>query len=177
MTDAMLGIVSAHHYSALHDSLSALNKTYVRDFTAGYGRRPNFITVGGYDGMHLIYEALKKKVAPQPRLPKSPVDPGALAECADDIALRMKAAERPVIVVDVEVRRYGLEAKVAALARRLGAPVVTTFMGRGLLSGHPRRHADVERHRRLPVHRDGDREHRYGGARLLYQPSLNLTRG
>jgi hypothetical protein len=48
----------------------------------------------------------------------------------------MKAAERPVIVVDVEVRRYGLEAKVAALAHRLGAPVVTTFMGRGLLSGH-----------------------------------------
>jgi indolepyruvate decarboxylase len=41
-----------------------------------------------------------------------------------------------VIVVDVEVRRYGIEAKVAALARRLGAPVVTTFMGRGLLSGH-----------------------------------------
>jgi branched-chain amino acid transport system substrate-binding protein len=58
MTDAMLGIVSAHHYSALHDS--ALNKAYVRDFTAAYRRRPNFITVGGYDGMHLIYEALKK---------------------------------------------------------------------------------------------------------------------
>ena len=76
------------------------------------------------------------QVAPQPRLPKSPVDPEALAECADEIASRMKAAERPVIVVDVEVRRYGLEGKVAALARRLGAPVVTTFMGRGLLSGH-----------------------------------------
>jgi len=75
-------------------------------------------------------------VAPRPRLPKSPVDPEALAECADEIAQHMKAAERPVIVVDVEVLRYGLEAKVAALARRLGAPVVTTFMGRGLLSGH-----------------------------------------
>jgi branched-chain amino acid transport system substrate-binding protein len=58
MNDAMLGIVSAHHYSALHDS--PLNKTYVKDFAAAYGRRANFITVGGYDGMHLIYEALKK---------------------------------------------------------------------------------------------------------------------
>jgi indolepyruvate decarboxylase len=38
-------------------------------------------------------------------------------------------------MVDVEVRRYGLEAKVAELTRRLGIPVVTTFMGRGLLSG------------------------------------------
>ena len=37
-------------------------------------------------------------------------------------------------MVDVEVRRYGLEAKVAELARRLGIPVVTTFMGRGLLA-------------------------------------------
>jgi branched-chain amino acid transport system substrate-binding protein len=58
MTDAMLGIITAHHYSALHDS--ALNKTYVRDFEAAYGKRPNFISLGGYDGMHLIYEALKK---------------------------------------------------------------------------------------------------------------------
>jgi branched-chain amino acid transport system substrate-binding protein len=58
MTDAMLGIITAHHYSALHDS--ALNKTFVKDFEAAYGKRPNFIAAGGYDGMHLIYEALKK---------------------------------------------------------------------------------------------------------------------
>jgi branched-chain amino acid transport system substrate-binding protein len=58
MTDAMLGIITAHHYSALHDS--ALNRTFVKDYEAAYGRRPNFVAVGGYDGMHLIYEALKK---------------------------------------------------------------------------------------------------------------------
>ena len=58
MTDAMLGIVTAGHYSALHDS--ALNKAYVKDFERAYGKRPNFVSLGGYDGMHLIYEALKK---------------------------------------------------------------------------------------------------------------------
>jgi branched-chain amino acid transport system substrate-binding protein len=58
MTDAMLGIVTALHYSAIHDS--PLNKTYVADFEKAYGKRPNFISVGGYDGMHLIVEALKK---------------------------------------------------------------------------------------------------------------------
>jgi branched-chain amino acid transport system substrate-binding protein len=58
MTDAILGIVTAYHYSALHDS--ALNKSYVKDFAAGYGRRPGGVSVGGYDGMHLIYQALKK---------------------------------------------------------------------------------------------------------------------
>jgi branched-chain amino acid transport system substrate-binding protein len=58
MTDAELGIVTAHHYSALHDSLA--NKTFVHDFQATYGKRPNYHAVAGYDGMHLIYEALKK---------------------------------------------------------------------------------------------------------------------
>jgi branched-chain amino acid transport system substrate-binding protein len=33
---------------------------YVKDFEAAYGKRPNFVSLGGYDGMHLIYEALKK---------------------------------------------------------------------------------------------------------------------
>ena len=58
MSDAMLGIITALHYSALHDS--ALNKAYVKDFEAAYGKRPNFVSLGGYDGMHVIYEALKK---------------------------------------------------------------------------------------------------------------------
>jgi branched-chain amino acid transport system substrate-binding protein len=58
MTDAVLGIVTAHHYSAVHDS--PLNRTFVADFERAYGKRPNAIAVGGYDGMHLIFEALKK---------------------------------------------------------------------------------------------------------------------
>jgi branched-chain amino acid transport system substrate-binding protein len=50
--------VTAHDYSASHDS--ALNKKYVEDFKKANNFRPNFVSVGGYDGMHLIYEALKK---------------------------------------------------------------------------------------------------------------------
>ena len=59
MGDAVVGVINAHNYSANHDS--ALNKTYVEAFKkANNGLRPNFMSVGGYDGMHLIYEALKK---------------------------------------------------------------------------------------------------------------------
>jgi branched-chain amino acid transport system substrate-binding protein len=58
MGDQMLGMVTAHDYSAAHDS--ALNKKYVEDFKKANNYRPNFVSVGGYDGMHLIYEALKK---------------------------------------------------------------------------------------------------------------------
>src|SRR6516165_1279958 len=72
-----------------------------------------------------------------PVLPQRPADPGALAECADEIVDKLAAASAPVIIVDVEIRRYGVEAPVAALARRLGIPVVTTFMGRGLLEDAP----------------------------------------
>ena len=76
-------------------------------------------------------------MAAVPRLPPLPVDQDALAECVDEIAAKLKAAHAPVIVVDVEIRRYGIERETAALARRLGVPVVTTFMGRGLLEDAP----------------------------------------
>ena len=58
MGDGIIGTVTAGHYSALHPS--AVNKKYVEEFKKLNGMRPNFISVGGYDGMHLIYEALKK---------------------------------------------------------------------------------------------------------------------
>jgi len=58
MSDAMLGVVTAGFYSASHNSPK--NKEYVAAFKKAYGFRPNFISLGGYDGMHLIYEALKK---------------------------------------------------------------------------------------------------------------------
>jgi branched-chain amino acid transport system substrate-binding protein len=58
MGDAMLGVVTAGIYSAAHDSRT--NKDYVAAFEKANNMRPNFISLGGYDGMHLIYEALKK---------------------------------------------------------------------------------------------------------------------
>ena len=58
MGDAVLGVVTADIYSAYHNSPA--NKDYVAAFKKANGYRPNFISLGGYDGMHLIYEALKK---------------------------------------------------------------------------------------------------------------------
>jgi branched-chain amino acid transport system substrate-binding protein len=59
MGDGALGVVTSHHYSAAHPS--AANKKFVEAFEkANKGLRPNFMAVGGYDGMRVIYEALKK---------------------------------------------------------------------------------------------------------------------
>jgi indolepyruvate decarboxylase len=62
------------------------------------------------------------------------VDQDALDACATEILQRLAAASAPVLMVGVEVRRFGLEAKVAELSRRLALPVVTSFMGIGLLT-------------------------------------------
>src|SRR3954466_9839891 len=58
MGDAALGAVTAHLYSAAHPS--AMNKEFVAAYKKAFGNRPGFMAVGGYDGIHLIYEALKK---------------------------------------------------------------------------------------------------------------------
>src|SRR6202030_2134206 len=57
MGDAALGIITAFHYDYTHDS--TMNKQFVAAYTAEFKRNPDFFSVGGYDGMHLIYEALK----------------------------------------------------------------------------------------------------------------------
>ncbi len=56
MGDVALGVVNSHHYSAAHNSPA--NKKFVAAFEAANKFRPNFMAVGGYDGMRVIYNAL-----------------------------------------------------------------------------------------------------------------------
>ena len=58
MGDVALGVVTSHHYAANHKS--AVNQKFVEAFKkANNGMRPNFMAVGGYDGMRVIVEGLK----------------------------------------------------------------------------------------------------------------------
>jgi branched-chain amino acid transport system substrate-binding protein len=57
--DVALGMITAFHYSEAHDSPQ--NKAFTAAYAKAYpGERPNFMAVGGYDGMHLIYQALEQ---------------------------------------------------------------------------------------------------------------------
>ena len=75
---------------------------------------------------------------PVPILPPTAAcDTDALNACTAEIIDALGRARAPVLMVGVETRRYGLEQEVALLSRKLGIPVVTTFMGKGLLAGQP----------------------------------------
>ncbi len=55
--EGAIGIVTVFHYDYNHDS--ALNRAFVKAYNDDYKRNPDIYSIGGYDGMHLIYEALK----------------------------------------------------------------------------------------------------------------------
>jgi branched-chain amino acid transport system substrate-binding protein len=57
--DAALGAITSFHYSEAHPS--AKNQAYTSAYYKAYpNKRPNFMSIAGYDGMHLIYSVLKK---------------------------------------------------------------------------------------------------------------------
>jgi len=55
--DVSLGMITSHHYSAAHPS--PMNKKFVEAFEKANKFRPNFMAVGGYDGMHVIMKGLE----------------------------------------------------------------------------------------------------------------------
>jgi branched-chain amino acid transport system substrate-binding protein len=58
MGDSALGIITAFNYDYTHDSDK--NRAFVADYKKAFGRNPDLFSVGGYDGMHVISEAVKK---------------------------------------------------------------------------------------------------------------------
>lgn len=71
---------------------------------------------------------------PPPRSELWSVDEDKLQACATAVLDKIHQAAKPVIIAGIEVRRFGVEAEVAELSRRLAIPVVTTLMGRGMFS-------------------------------------------
>ncbi len=73
---------------------------------------------------------------PRPIVP--PSDPDALREAIDETAALLRAAERPAILADVEVHRFGLQDDLIALAEGTGLSIATTILGKSVVSeSHP----------------------------------------
>ena len=58
MGDAPLGVVTTHQYSVAHDS--AQNRAFLKAYADIATGRPNFMAVGGWDGMAAIYEVIRR---------------------------------------------------------------------------------------------------------------------
>lgn len=59
MGDEILGVTSTHHYSVAHDSPE--NAAFLASYAQiNSTQRPNFMAVGGYDGMAAVYEVARK---------------------------------------------------------------------------------------------------------------------
>jgi branched-chain amino acid transport system substrate-binding protein len=58
MGDASIGMITSGHYDYTHKS--KMNEAFVKAYNAEYHRNPDFFSIGAWDGMHLIYAALKK---------------------------------------------------------------------------------------------------------------------
>jgi branched-chain amino acid transport system substrate-binding protein len=58
MGDAALGIITTAHYD--YNLKSKKNADFVKAYNAEFKRNPDFFSVGGYDGMHVIYATLTK---------------------------------------------------------------------------------------------------------------------
>jgi branched-chain amino acid transport system substrate-binding protein len=89
--DLALGRISAWHYD--HNLPGKLNEDFVKAFNADYKRNPDFFAMGGYDGMHVIYEALKKT--------KGNTDGQALVDAAKGLSWE---SPRGPISIDPETR-------------------------------------------------------------------------
>jgi indolepyruvate decarboxylase len=80
-------------------------------------------------------DMVRVPVSPVPPFAPPAPDPETVRAASRACLAALKAARRPVLMLDVEIRRYGLESRAAALARALRVPTTLTFMGRGMLVG------------------------------------------
>jgi len=67
-----------------------------------------------------------------------PSDPDALREALDETVEMLEAADRPMILADVEIHRFGLQDELLALSEQTGMPIATTILGKSVISeGYP----------------------------------------
>ncbi|NVK20074.1 MAG: indolepyruvate/phenylpyruvate decarboxylase [Methylocystaceae bacterium] len=79
-------------------------------------------------------DMVAEEVDPVPPYQPTTEDMDAARACAEEVLEHLRAAKQPCIMAGVEIRRFGLEDKLAELTSMLGIPVVTSFMARGILA-------------------------------------------
>ena len=75
---------------------------------------------------------------PEYQLPEAVSDSRALAEAVEEAANRIENARQPVLLLGVEIHRFGLQDQVLKLAEEAGLPMAATMLGKGVVAEtHP----------------------------------------
>ena len=86
MGDTSIGIMTSANYD--YNLKSKRNEAFVKAYNAAYHRNPDFFSVGAWDGMHVIYAALKKT--------KGNTDAAALIKAAE--GMKWQSPRGPMMI-------------------------------------------------------------------------------
>jgi indolepyruvate decarboxylase len=95
-------------------------------------KRPVYIEIPR-DMVHVRPEA-----RPLYETPAAPSDPRALNEAVEEAARRIETARQPVLLLGVEIHRFGLQDLALQLAEQANIPMAATMLGKGVVGEtHP----------------------------------------
>ena len=84
----------------------------------------------------MVYAEIE--AAESPPLPVKQTDPDTLAEAVAEALMMLNQAKSPILLVGVEVHRFGLQPQIIKLAEQMGVPVCSTMLGKSAFpEGHP----------------------------------------
>src|SRR3954471_17907611 len=116
----------------LADPLTAFSEIDRVLATCARFKRPVYIEIPR-DMVHL-----RPDTAPPYKQPAVRSDTRALAEAVDETVKRIQNARQPVLLLGVEIHRFGLQEDAVRLAEASGIPIAATMLGKGVVSEtHP----------------------------------------
>lgn len=116
----------------LADPLTAFSEIDRALATCARYKRPVYIEIPR-DMVHV-----RPETAPAYKQPEVHSDTRALAEAVDETVRRIEHARQPVLLLGVEIHRFGLQEEAVKLAEQSGIPMAATMLGKGVVAEtHP----------------------------------------
>jgi indolepyruvate decarboxylase len=116
----------------LSDPLTAFSEIDRVLATCARYKRPVYVEIPR-DMVHV-----RPETAPPYKQPELPSDTRALNEAVEETVERIANARQPVLLLGVEVHRFGLQEEAVRLAEATGMPMAATILGKGVVAEtHP----------------------------------------
>jgi indolepyruvate decarboxylase len=116
----------------LNDPLDAFSEIDRVLATCARYKRPVYIEIPR-DMVHV-----KPQIVPRYKQPELRSDTLALNEAVEETTRRIATAQQPVLLLGVEIHRFGLQEEAVRLAEESGIPMAATMLGKGVVAEtHP----------------------------------------